>query len=616
MKRFFILLFLISGSLTAQQNFVWLTDLHIGRDSSAAELEVIVNKINALHKLDFVLATGSITEHSKISEFDKAKEILDNLEKPLLVLPGFRDSKWSNSGCAKFYEIWEEDKFIYKKGNTVFIGMNSTIPFQSGGHFRPEDIKWLKEELAKTDSTYEIVFVTHYPFTSIDNWKSVANILNNYKIKILLAGSADKIKSVNFNGITSIIGKETITAKPDSNSFMLIKNKRDSLKFYVIGKDTLTHLSLKINSHPSVFKIPNKKTAKPKRKYTEFLFDKNIKTTLIAPPLFWKGKIFTADYTGLVSCFNMHGKLLWDYDTFGDITGQPVITERKLLVTTVQGELTILDTKNGEQIETIGFDDYIVAPPVIFNHTGIKNLLIRKQTKSNTAIILATTNGKIYCYDLETLQEIWKNNDAEGMIQAPPIVIGNQIIFGSADSYLYSLDADNGTTIWKWHAKESRPIMNTPASSVPTTDGKYLYLSTPNGYLYSIDLRLGITKWIQKKYNATEAVGISLNKKRLFIKSKRDKIFIISTKNGKPFKSVTVKYGTDTFPSRPIEWNKKIVFTSANGKIYRINRKYRYRTLLYLGNAPLHSIQKIDGKRLMASNIDGRIVVFNIINDK
>ncbi len=333
----------------------------------------------------------------------------------------------------------------------------------------------------------------------------------------------------------------------------------------------------------------------------------------MAPPLYWKDKIYVADYTGLVSCYNMSGRLIWDYDTFGDITGKPSIVGNKFIVSTVQGELTILEAKNGEQIETIGFDEYLIAPPVIFNHKGTKNLIIQKQTKSNSAVIISTASGKILCYDLETLQEIWANDEATDMIETAPMVIGNQIIFGSWDTHLYSIDANNGTTIWKWQKSES--FYYSPAACKPVTDGKYLYFTTPDKMVYAVDLRLGTTKWRRKNYNAWESIGISKNKKRLYIKSVKDKFQIISAKNGKLIKTVKVKYGVDTMPITPIEHNGKIIFSSKNGYVYRINKKLYYKSILFLGSARVHSVQKIDDKRLMASNMDGKIVIFNIVGD-
>lgn len=613
MLRFLFMLLLFSITITAQHKFAWITDMHIGYDSADVELEKIVAQINSFNDISFILATGDITEKSRNSEFDRAKEILDKLEKPLLIIPGNHDTKWSNSGGSKFIEIWDDDKFIYKKDSTIYIGMNSAIPLRSGaGHFRPEDINWLKDELSKIDSSKEIIFASHHPIDSeIDNWFKVTNLLRNHNIKVLLNGHGHKTEKNIYNGIPAIMARSTLSQKRDSYGFVIVENLKDTLKFYEVEKDTLPIYWGEISKTDSL-SIPLIDSTQFINFSAKISFQKNIATTLVAPPLFWKEKIYVADYTGLVSCYNMKGKLLWDYDTFGDITGKPSIVGNKFIVSTVQGELTILNAKNGNQIETIGFDEYLIAPPVIFDHKGVKNLIIPKQTKSNSAVIIASASGKIFCYDLETLQELWINDEVTDMIETAPMVIGNQIIFGSWDTNLYSIDANSGTTIWKWQGNKS--FYYSLAACKPITDGKYLYFTTPDKMVYAVDLRLGITKWKKKKYNAWASIGISTNKKRLYIKSIKDKFHIISARNGNLIKTVSVNYGTDRMPITPIEWNSKIIFSSKNGYVYRINKKLRYKSILFLGSARVHSVQKIDDKRLMASNMDGKIVIFTIVD--
>ena len=614
MKKVLYIILISISSLSAQHKFAWISDTHIGYDRADVELESIVRQINSIEDISFVIASGDITEKSKNSEFDRAKKILDNLKKPLLIIPGNHDSKWSNSGCSKFIEIWDDDKFIYKKDNTVYIGMNSAIPLHGGGgHFKPEDIQWLKDELSRIDSSKEIIFVSHHPLNEgIDNWFEVSNILATKNIILLMNGHTHKTALNNFIGIPSITGRSTLSQNADSYGFLIIDNNIDSINVFEVERDTIPKYFGGI-SKADTLNYVQIDSAQFIPHFSNILFEKDIKTTLVAEPLFWKEKIIVADYTGLVSCYNQKGKLLWDYDTFGDITGKPSISEDKLIVSTVQGELTILDLKDGEQIETIGFDEYLIAPPIIFNHNGPKNLILPKTTDSNAAILITTATGKVYCYDLETLQEIWANDEASDMIQTAPIIIGEQIIFSCWDTYLYSLDANNGSTIWKWQGNKS--FYYSPAVCQPVSDGKYLYFTTPDKMTYSVDLRLGTTKWKSKKYESWESIGISNDGKKLFVKGMKDKFYIISSINGRLFKTINMKFGLDTMPTIPIEWNDRILLSSQNGNVYRINKKNKYTSVLFLGTSRVHSVQIIDDNRLLVSNMDGKIVIFEITND-
>ena len=77
-------------------------------------------------------------------------------------------------------------------------------------------------------------------------------------------------------------------------------------------------------------------------------------------------------------------------------------------------------------------------------------------------------------------------------------------------------------------------------------------------------------------------------------------------------KEIDMKFGQDTMPDDPIEWNGKVIFGGTNGKIYMINNDYSWEPLFFLGNARIHSIQHIKNNMFAASNMDGKILIFSI----
>ena len=167
-----ILLIFVSTFSAKETKFGWITDTHIGYKNADTELESIVKSINDLDEIQFVVVTGDVTETGKNSEFETAKEILDKLNKPYYIIPGNHDTKWSESGCTKFTELWNDDKFSFiekslpeKEAGALFIGLNSGMPWRGGGgHLAPEDLIWLEDELSKADSGTDVYFFVHHPF--------------------------------------------------------------------------------------------------------------------------------------------------------------------------------------------------------------------------------------------------------------------------------------------------------------------------------------------------------------------------------------------------------------------------------------------------------------------
>ena len=192
-----ILLLLIATSIYAKDiRFCWITDTHIGYKNADEELSAIVNSINKIDSIDFVVATGDITEKGTNKELETAKNILDKLTVPLLIIPGNHDTKWSESGGSKFIELWGNDRSEYKIDNSIFVGLNSGIPWRGGGgHLKPDDLLWLDDILSKTDSTTEVYFFVHHSFNDeIDNWFKASNILCDYNIKAVMHGHGHENK--------------------------------------------------------------------------------------------------------------------------------------------------------------------------------------------------------------------------------------------------------------------------------------------------------------------------------------------------------------------------------------------------------------------------------------
>ena len=118
MKKLFfhiIIILFISISIHSQSyKYAWLSDTHIGAPGAENDLQNVVDDINGRDNLSFAIVTGDIAEKGRDDELDSAKQILDELKIPYLIIPGNHDTKWSESGLTKFTELWHDDKFSYE----------------------------------------------------------------------------------------------------------------------------------------------------------------------------------------------------------------------------------------------------------------------------------------------------------------------------------------------------------------------------------------------------------------------------------------------------------------------------------------------------------------------
>jgi len=106
-------------------------------------------------------------------------------------------------------------------------------------------------------------------------------------------------------------------------------------------------------------------------------------------------------------------------------------------------------------------------------------------------------DGYFYCLDADTGEELWKTS-AGGLITHPlnpgeakpgssPIVVGNSLYCGSKDANLYCLSLDGNV---KWKFPTDNAIIGSPAYS----DG-VVYTTSTDGYLYAVNANTGSQVW-------------------------------------------------------------------------------------------------------------------------
>ncbi len=411
---------------------------------------------------------------------------------------------------------------------------------------------------------------------------------------------------LNFDGIPAAMGRSTLS-RPKYAGYNIIDNTYDSIIITEIQVDSSGALSEKTwggwskNFKKDILQIDSLQFIKYSDSVS-VLWQKDLSASMSTSLLVSGDKIFASTIDGIIYCYNLEGNLLWKYDTKETIFSKPVRDKDILAVATIEGDLITLNVNNGELIQVIGLGEPLTSQLIKFG--------IQYNGAKTTGIVAGSSNGNMYCYDLYSLEEIWENHSAGMMIEDQPLFINGKIIYGSWDNYLYCINAATGTLNWKW--TENKNFYYSPAACWPVTDGKNVYISTPDKFVSAVDLLQGTTVWRKKDFSSWESIGISNDKNNLFIKSSLDKFYIAAAKNGKTVKEINMKFGEDTMPCEPIEWNGKIIFGGTNGKVYMIKNDYSWVPLFFTGTARVHSIQHIKDNMFAASNMDGKIFIFSI----
>ena len=164
-----ILLFLLPTGIRAQQEsfrFAQLTDIHFapGNPNPTEDLLRSVAQINATDSIDFVLVTGDLTDNGDRRCMEEVKSCLDLLKMPYYVVMGNHETKWSESGCTAFSDIYGSERIRFMHKGILFLGFNSgPLMRMAYGHVMPQDIQWMTTEIEKSGKDTPVVLVTHYP---------------------------------------------------------------------------------------------------------------------------------------------------------------------------------------------------------------------------------------------------------------------------------------------------------------------------------------------------------------------------------------------------------------------------------------------------------------------
>jgi 3',5'-cyclic AMP phosphodiesterase CpdA len=153
--------------------FVHLTDLHVnapGLDDPGLLTDTTVTLRHALEliaaldeKPEFVVASGDLSNRGDAASYQALKEILDDLDVPLLLALGNHDTR---AGFHEGYRGVASDAPWFMSavhGGVHVITLDSLVPGRIGGNLDNEQFEFLARELDAYPDAAKLVIVHHPP---------------------------------------------------------------------------------------------------------------------------------------------------------------------------------------------------------------------------------------------------------------------------------------------------------------------------------------------------------------------------------------------------------------------------------------------------------------------
>jgi hypothetical protein len=156
-------------------SFLQISDSHIGfnkdpNPDARVTFREAVAKIAALPvKPAFIIHTGDITQLSKPQEFDDADQILKEAGLDAFHVPGEHDMLDEGQGKAYLDRYGKGSQgdgwYSFDHSGVHFVGLINVKNLKAGGmgSLGPDQIAWLKTDLAGRSASQPIVVFTHMP---------------------------------------------------------------------------------------------------------------------------------------------------------------------------------------------------------------------------------------------------------------------------------------------------------------------------------------------------------------------------------------------------------------------------------------------------------------------
>ena len=602
---------LLPFMVQAQQavfRFAQLTDIHLSPNNPNPTEDLLrsIAQINATDSIDFVLVTGDIAEEGDRATMEKVKSCLDLLKVKYYVVLGNHETKWSDSGCTAFGEIFGGERFEFEHKGFLFLGFNSgPLMRMAYGHVVPQDIRWMTETMDRYNAGNSrpdkpVILVTHYPMTEgdVDNWYEVTDAVRPYNIRLFIGGHYHRDRDLRYDGIPGILMRSNLRDKDEKPGYGIYEITEDSILVYTqrIGepKRQWAAFSLTDSYYDRNGKAQKYPDFSVNKEYAQVQEQWIVQTGagIYCSPAVEKDKVFVGDDLGRLTAYALkNGKKLWSFQSGKRIVGTPAVSEGIVVFGSADCKIYGLDAQNGNLLWTVE-----AAEPVL-----------GAVTIENSIAYIGASDHTFRAVNIRSGEVKWAFAGVRGYIETKPLVTDNKVIFGAWDNTLYALNKADGKELWKWTGGLTRMHFSPAAVWPVAADGK-VFITDPQRAMTAIDIETGNTVWRTFQSMVRETIGLSEDKERIYSKTMNDSIVCYSTKGDQPHKlwASNVGFGYEHAPSMQVEKNGVVFGSTKEGLIFALEATtgkvlWKHKT----GNSLISTVVPLDNNRVLFTATSG-----------
>jgi outer membrane protein assembly factor BamB len=298
----------------------------------------------------------------------------------------------------------------------------------------------------------------------------------------------------------------------------------------------------------------------------------------------------------------------------------PTIVNGIVFVSTLKGDVYMLDAKNGAKIGSKSFGGAIFSGPVISDTLMVlassqskKNLLVYQlasgkviwaksigdvesaPTLKGSDLFVATVAGELYEFDLMNVKEIFRKV-MTAPIRVSPAVTEGMVVVGCDDGNVYAFSTPVGKELWRYDTgmpvwcspsiKDSLVLVGTNGGkllalsrtgelkfdfeaggkilSMPICDKERIYFGSNDGAFYSLDRNTGKMIWKVQTGAPIIASAVQTSTQVIF-GSFDENLYVVEKSSGKIVEKIKLSGRVCT---QPAMYDNYLIVGTENSEIY------------------------------------------------
>lgn len=587
--------------------FAQLTDIHLsGREGPHTDdLMRSIAQINATEGLDFVLVTGDVSECGDRATLLVVKECLSHLSIPYYIILGNHETKWSDSGCTAWQQVFGYERFEFTHKGIHFLGFNTgPLMRMALGHVVPQDLSWMESRMEACAPDEPIIVVTHYPLIpgDVDNWYQVTECLRRHNVRLCIGGHYHSLRNLSYDGVPGVLMRANYRSDgQDRGGYGLYEVTDDSIRVYLqeIGMQPVRFAAYSLKGERPGTDAPIQRPSDADNELFPQVRPRWVQHTgvgIYCSPATDGKHVVVADDMGCLTAYRLrNGQKLWSENVGKGvrIVGTPAVSGGRVVTGCADGNIYALDVHTGRHLWTYRCEGPVLGAVAIDHGT----------------VFVGASDGCMRALRLKDGSLLWQYNQVGDYIETLPLVTRESVIFGAWDNTLYALNRQNGAERWRWHTPKEHSHYS-PAAVWPVAANGMVFIADPERAMTALDIHTGQQVWRTKQSMVRETMGVSKDRQRIYSKTMQDSLVCYATAGREPHElwACNVGFGYEHAPSMPVEHRGTVYGSTKEGMIFAVEaRTGRLLWRHHIGNSLISTVVPVGRKGVLFTSTDGTV---------